>query len=179
MHPTPGLVCSGRSEGRLLSCLDSPSTDRLFSDLSQIRVNWEKSKLSPMQRNSFLSMELDSVSVVARLTNERAQSMLTCLSSFRGRMVVPLKHFQRLLGHMASAATVSPLGLLHMGPLQHRLHSRVPRWACRRGTVRMTITPTRCRSFSPWTDLVFLRVEVPLEQVSWHVVVTMDASSAC
>ncbi len=26
MHPTPGLVCSGRPEGRVLSCLDSPST---------------------------------------------------------------------------------------------------------------------------------------------------------
>ncbi len=25
MHPTPGLVCSDRPEGRLLSCLDSPS----------------------------------------------------------------------------------------------------------------------------------------------------------
>ncbi len=40
-----------------------------------------------------------------------------------------LKQFQRLLGHMASAAAVTPLGLLHMRPLQHWLHSRVPRWA--------------------------------------------------
>ncbi len=30
---------------------------------------------------------------------------------------------------MASAAAVMPLGLLHMRPLQHWLHSRVPRWA--------------------------------------------------
>ncbi len=40
---------------------------------------------------------------------------------------------QRLLGHMASVAAVTPLGLLHMRPLQHWLHSRVPRWAWRRG----------------------------------------------
>ncbi len=118
------------------------------------------------------------MSVVARLTNECTQSMLNCLSSFRGRMVVPLKHFQRLLGHIASEAAVSLLGLLHMRPLQHRLHSRVPRWAWRRGTVCVITTPTRCRSFRPWTDLVFLWVEVPLEQVSRHVIVTMDASSA-
>ncbi len=65
-----------------------------------------------------------------------------------------------------------------MGPLQHRLHSRVPKWACRHGTVCVNITPTRCRSFIPWMDLVLLRVEVPLEQVSRHVIVTMDASSA-
>ncbi len=48
--------------------------------------------------------------------------------------------FQRLLGHMASAAAVTPLGLLHMRPLQHWLHSRVPRWAWRRGTLRVCIT---------------------------------------
>ncbi len=79
--------------------------------LSQLglRVNWEKSKLSPVQRISFLGVELDSVSMTARLTEERAQAVLNCLSSFRGRNVVPLKQFQRLLGHMASAAAVTPL----------------------------------------------------------------------
>ncbi len=224
MHPAPGLVCSGRPEGRLRSCLDSssmraistvcvrgsgravqgpplqalpvhsclceshggrscPITESRPQDpqlsqawsahelrnhrelvlwhLSQLglRLSWEKSILPPVQRNSFLRIELDSVSVVAHLTKECVQSMLNCLSSFRGRMVVPLKHFQRLLGHMASA--VSPLGLHHMGPLQYRLHSQVPRWAWHCGIVHMTITPAHCRSFSPWTDLVFLRVGVP------------------
>ncbi len=116
----------------------------------------EKGQALPRQRISFLSMELDLVSMAAHLTNEPAQSVLNCLNSFRGRTVVPLKHFQRLLGHMASTAAVPPLGLLHMRPLQHWLHSRVLRWAWRRGTVRVTITPTCCCSFSPWTDLVFL-----------------------
>ncbi len=89
--------------------------------------------------------------------------------------MVPLKQFQRLLGHMASAAAVTPLGLLHMRPLQHWLHSRVPRWAWRRGTLRVDISQQCCRS--PWTDLAFLRAGVPLEQVSRHTVVTTDASS--
>ncbi len=103
--------------------------DLVLRHLSQLglRVNWEKSKLSPVQRISFLGVELDSVSMTARLTEKRAQAVLNCLSSFRGRNVVPLKQFQRLLGHMASAAAVTPLGLLHMRPLQHWLHSRVPR----------------------------------------------------
>ncbi len=98
--------------------------DLVLRHLSQLglRVNWEKSKLSPVQRISFLGVELDSVSMTARLTEERAQAVLNCLSSFRGRNVVPLKQFQRLLGHMASAAAVTPLGLLHMRPLQHWLH---------------------------------------------------------
>ncbi len=58
-----------------------------------LQVNWEKSKLSPVQRISFLGVELDSVSMTARLTEERAQAVLNCLSSFRGRNVVPLKQF--------------------------------------------------------------------------------------
>ncbi len=120
--------------------------DLVLRHLSQLglRVNWEKSKLSPVQRITFL--ELDSVSMTARLTEERAQAVLNCLSSFRGRNVVPLKQFQRLLWHMASAAAVTPLGLLHMRPLQHWLHSRVPRWAWRRGTLRVGITQQCCRS---------------------------------
>ncbi len=153
--------------------------DLVLRHLSQsgLRVNWEKSKLSPAQRISFLGVELDSVSMSARLTEERAQSVLNCLSSFGGRTVVPLKQFQRLLGHMGSAAAVTPLGLLHMRPLQHWLHSRVPRWAWRRGALQVNITQECRRSFSPWTDLAFLRAGVPLEQVSRHVVVTTDASS--
>ncbi len=199
MHSAPGLVCSDRPEGRLLSRFDPSATqtvlrftfegrawqyrvlpfglslsprvftkvvegaltplrevgvrilnylddwlilaqsreqlgdhrDLVLRHLSQLglRVNWEKSKLSPVQRISFVGVELDSVSMTARLTEERAQAVLNCLSSFRGRNVVPLKQFQRLLGHMASAAAVTPLGLLHMRPLQHWLYSRVPRWA--------------------------------------------------
>ncbi len=153
--------------------------DLVLRHLSQLglRVNWEKSKLSPVQRISFLGVELDSVSMTARLTEECAQAVLNCLSSFRGRNVVPLKQFQRLLGHMASAAAVTPLGLLHMRPLQHWLHSRVPRWAWRRGTLRVGISQQCRRSLSPWTDLAFLRAGVPLEQVSRHTVVTTDASS--
>ncbi len=91
--------------------------------------------------------------------------------------MVPLKLFQRLLGNMASAAAVTPLGLLHMRPLQHWLHSRVPRWAWRHGTLRVGITQQCRRSLSPWTDLAFLRAAAPLEQVSRHTVVTTDACS--
>ncbi len=60
--------------------------DLVLRHLSQLglRVNWEKSKLSPVQRISFLGVELDSVSITARLTEERAQAVLNCLSSFRG-----------------------------------------------------------------------------------------------
>ncbi len=144
--------------------------DLVLSHLSQLglQVNWEKSKLAPVQRISFLGMELDSVKQSARLTEERAQSVLNCLNTFRGRTAVPLKLFQRILGHMAAAAAVIPLGLLHMRPLQHWLQ---------RGTYRVAITPECRQTFSPWSDPLFLRAGVALEQVSRHAVVFTDASA--
>ncbi len=151
----------------------------MLSHLSRLglQVNREKSKLSPTQRISFLGMELDSVNLTARLSEERAQSMLRCLESLQRKRAVPLKHFQRLLGHMASSAAITPLGLLHMRPLQRWLHDRVPRWAWRHGTYRVSLTPSCRRNFSPWSDLAFLRAGVPLEQVSRHIVVSTDASA--
>ncbi len=153
--------------------------DWVLSHLSQLglRVNWEKSKLSPTQRISFLGMELDSVSQTARLTQERAQSVLNCLNTFKSRTAVPLKQFQRLLGHMAATAAVTPLGLLHMRPLQHWLHGRIPRWAWQHGTHRVQVTPACRQTLTPWSDLSFLRAGVPLEQVSRHAVVYTDAST--
>ncbi len=55
--------------------------DLVLRHLSQLglRVNWEKSKLSPVQRISFLGVELDSVSMTACLTDERAQAVLKFL----------------------------------------------------------------------------------------------------
>ncbi len=153
--------------------------DMVLSHLSQLglQVNWEKSKLSPVQRISFLGMELDSVSQTAHLTQERAQSVLNCLNTFKNRTAAPLKQFQRLLGHMAAAAAVTRLGLLHMRPLQHWLHGRVPRWAWQSSTLRVQVTPACRQTFTPWSDLSFLRAGVPLEQVSRHAVVYTDAST--
>ncbi|KAI2667881.1 ORF V: Enzymatic polyprotein [Labeo rohita] len=97
--------------------------------------------------------------------------------SLRHKTAVPLKTFQRLLGHMAAAAAVTPLGLLHMRPLQRWLHDRVPRWAWHRGTLRIGVSPQCRRLFSPWSDPAFLLAGVPLGQVSRHLVVYTDASS--
>ncbi|KAL0201654.1 hypothetical protein M9458_004841, partial [Cirrhinus mrigala] len=120
--------------------------DQVLQHLSLLglQVSWEKSKLSPVQSISFLGMELDSVNMMACLTEQRVQSVLSCLNSIRHSTAVPLKFFQRLLGHMAAAAMVTPLGLLHMRPLQHWLHGQIPRWAWHRGTFRVGVTP-ECR----------------------------------
>ena len=142
-----------------------------------LQVNREKSKLAPVQRISFLGMELDSITMVAHLSEERARLLLNCLRELDSKLVVPLKFFQRLLGHMASAAAVTPLGLLHMRPLQHWLHDRVPRRAWHAGTHRVSVTALCRRALSPWNDPSFLQAGVPLGQASSHVVVSTDASN--
>ncbi len=120
MRTAPGLVCSDRPEGCLLSCFD-PSPTQTVPQMAVQGPPLRALPLSPCLHEGRRGRPCP-------LTEERAQSVLNCLSSFGGRTVVPLKQFQRLLGHMASAAAVTPLGLLHMRPLQHWLHSRVPRW---------------------------------------------------
>ncbi len=64
-----------------------------------------------------------------------------------------------------------------MRPLQHWLYGRIPRWAWKRGTYRVKITPACRKTFRPWSDPSFLRAGVPLEQVSRHAVVFTDAST--
>ena len=78
---------------------------------------------------------------------------------------------------MASAAAVTPLGLLHMRPLQHWLRGRVPRWAWQCGTLRVPLTPSCRRTLVRWLDPSFLWAGVPLERVSRHAVVSTDASA--
>ncbi len=120
-------------------------------------------------RGSLFSVcSLDSVNQTPRLTQERTQSVLNCLNTFNNRTAAPLKQFKRLLGHIAAAAAVTPLGLLHMRPLQHWLHGRVLRWAWQSGTLRVQVTPACHQTFTLWSDLSFLWAGVPLEQISRH-----------
>ncbi len=50
-------------------------------------------------------------------------------------------------------------------------------WAWQHGTHRVQVTPACCQSFTPWSDLAFLRAGVPLQQVSRHAVLHMDPST--
>ncbi len=63
---------------------------------------------------------------------------------------------------MAAAAAVTPLGLLHMRPLQHWLHGQVPSWAWQRGMYRVAITLECPQAISPWSNPLFLWAGVPL-----------------
>ncbi|KAL0163759.1 hypothetical protein M9458_039512, partial [Cirrhinus mrigala] len=81
--------------------------DLVLQHLSHLglRVNREKSKLSPVQRISFLGMELDSVNMTACLTNERTQSVLSCLKSFRHKTAAPGAYGSRSRSNAARLAS--------------------------------------------------------------------------
>ncbi len=170
-----GLAHTGSVSGSVMR-----TQGLVLTHLSQLglRVNWEKSKLLPMQMISFLGMEFgfgQSDSAPHAGTRSVCVELLEHIKE--QAEFETLKQFQRLLGHMAAAAAVTPLGLLHMRPLQHWLYGRVPRWAWQSGMLRVQVTPACRQTFTPWSDHSFLRAGVPLEQVSRHAVVCTDASA--
>ncbi|KAI2664149.1 ORF V: Enzymatic polyprotein [Labeo rohita] len=127
-----------------------------------LQVNWEKSKLSPVQRISFLGVELDSVNMTARLTNERAQSTQNISEA-------PGAYGSCSRGDatgLASYETASAL-VTRSSPEMGMAPWHTPDWLS-----------LQCRRlFSPWSDPAFLQAGVPLGQVSRHLVVYTDASS--
>ncbi|KAL0177571.1 hypothetical protein M9458_026465, partial [Cirrhinus mrigala] len=141
-----------------------------------LTINVQKSKLHPMQNIAFLGMDLDSRSMRARLSQERMQSLISSLTSFKLGRVVVLKCFQRLLGRMAAAAVVCQLGLLHMRPLQLWLKSRVPSNAWKNGHLRVLVTRECMQTLAPWFNTRMFEQGVSMGRVVSRKIVTTDAS---
>ncbi|KAL0161440.1 hypothetical protein M9458_045165, partial [Cirrhinus mrigala] len=95
---------------RILNYLDDwliiAHSDLVLQHLSHLglQVKWEKSKLSPVQSISFLGMELDSVNMLALLTNEHVQSVLSCLNLFRHKTAAPEAYGSRSHSYAARSA---------------------------------------------------------------------------
>lgn len=106
------------------------------------QVNCEKIKLSPVlciffwyRIGIFFSVEL--VTMTARLSGDHVCSVLNCLRMFKYKNN---SSSQRLLGNIEFLATVRPLGLMQIRPLQHWLHAPNPKWAWCCGKHCMAIT---------------------------------------
>ncbi len=128
-------------------------------------MNAKKSVLLPSQRTVFLGVRLDSVQMQARLAPTRIPNLTACLARFKLGHHVSVGTCRRLLGLMAAASPVLPLGLLHMRPFlwwmkELRLHPtgpatrliRVSRSCCRH--LLMCLSPERgengCDPLSPY-----------------------------
>ncbi len=151
--------------------------DLVLRHLSQLglRVNWEKSKLSPVQRISFLGVELDSVSMTGTPHGGRCPSSAE-LPEFLQRQEcgttetvseAPGAYGIRSCSQAAQIASYETTSALATLPGNSRVHSHGAAVHCWEGISRQCRRP-----LSPWTDLAFLRAGVPLEQVSQHTVVT-------
>ncbi len=134
MHPAPGLVCSDLPEGCLLSCFDPSATQTvpmvcvrrsgmavqgpplLALPVSPCVHEGRRRRPYPVTgggcQDPQLPRRLAYPSPIQRAVG-RSQGLGAPAPQPVGASC------QRLLGHMASAAAVTPLGLLHMRPLQH------------------------------------------------------------
>ncbi len=77
-----------------------------------LRMNAKKSVLFPSQQTVFLGVHLDSVQMQARLAPARISNFAACLARFKLGHHVSVSTCRRLLGLMAVASPVLPLGLL-------------------------------------------------------------------
>ncbi len=119
-----------------------------------LRMNAKKSVLLPSQRTVFLGVRLDSVQMQARLAPARIPDLTACLARFKLGHHVSVGTCRRLLGLMAAASPVLPIGLLHMRPFlwwmkELRLHPTVP------ATRLIRVSRSCCRPLLLWRDPVF------------------------
>ncbi len=140
-----------------------------------LRMNAKKSVLLPSQRTVFLGVRLDSVQMQARLAPARIPVFTACLARFKLGHHVSVGTCRRLLGLMAAASPVLPLGLLHMRPFlwwmkELRLHPTVP------ATRLIRVSRSCCRHLLMWRDPVFLQSGVRMGAIHRRHMITTDAS---
>ncbi len=140
-----------------------------------LRINAKKSVLLPSQQTVFLGVRLDSVQMQARLAPARIPVFTACLARFKLGHHVSVGTCRRLLGLMAAASPVLPLGLLHMRPFlwwmkELRLHPTVP------ATRLVRVSRSCCRHLLMWRDPVFHRSGVRMGAIHRRHMITTDAS---
>nr|XP_054607225.1 uncharacterized protein LOC129167121 [Nothobranchius furzeri] len=139
------------------------------------RINWQKSALLPSQKITFLGLNLDSGAFTARLSTPRVDALSLCLARFRLHSSVRFALCLRLLGLMASAISVVPLGRLHMRDFQRWVAS-LGLSPVRHRARRVTVSAACVAALRCWRHPSLLAQGVPLGLVLVRKVVTTDAS---
>ncbi|XP_073692680.1 uncharacterized protein [Garra rufa] len=153
------------------------STARVLAHITALgfRVNVSKSNLTSSQNVIFLGLELNSITMRARLSQQRTLSLLKCLSLFREGARVQYRTCLRLQGLMASAVHVLPLGLLRMRAFMKwvlSLHLSPLRDLCR----SVSVTRACTAALRHWRNVEFYAHGTPLGAIMMRKVVTTDAS---
>ena len=130
--------------------------------------------LVPSQRIDFIGMALDSRSMSARMSDDRATAFQSLLSEFQLGRRVRYRTCMRLSGTMASILSLVPLGRLHSRPfLRWTVSLRIPPT---QGNTPVIISQTPLTALRPWRDGLLLTQGVPLGRVLTRKVLTTDAS---
>ena len=137
-------------------------------------LNYEKSSMVPSQQTTFLGVELDSTKPWARLSQERIQRFLSCLTAFQEGARVPYKLCEKVSGFMASAIHLVRLGRYYMRPFQKwRISLRIP---SSQGNRKVYVTSACAQALRPWQRAAFLSRGVRVGLIGSLKVLTTDAS---
>ena len=162
-----------------LICADSEVTSRLHTQAVVDRltslgftINYPKSHLTPTQSVDYIGLTLNASSFVAKLSQERAESLRACVAMFRPGCKLPFRTCQRMAGLMASAISVIRLGRLFMRPFQKWMRSL----GLKRPHHLVDVSKTCVEALRPWTSAHFLSEGVTMGMVTARKVITTDAS---
>ena len=151
-------------------------TDVVVSHLTSLgfTMNWEKSSLVPSQQTTFLGIRLDSTTLGACLSQDRIDTFLACIRSFRLGDSVPYRTCMAAAGFMASAIHLVRLGRLYMRPFQRWVNSlRIP--SSQRSRM-VKVSATCIDALRPWMNAALLSRGVRMGIILNMQLVTTDAS---
>ncbi len=117
----------------------------------------------------------DSITMQAQLSPARIESILNALKNIKLGQRITVHYLQRVLGLMAAASTVIPLGLLQMRPFQLWLRARGfhPRANPQR---QIRVTRQGLHTLSMWFRPRFLTLDPTLGPCCHRKMLTTDAS---
>ena len=163
-----------QSSSKAQAMLDTQAVVHHLSSLG-FSINVGKSSFQPRQTAVYLGIQLDSVSMVARLADLRVEATLSLASRVHSSPKVSSGSIQRLLGLMASACALVPMGLLYARLLQ-RWYARLHLHPVRDQGLMLRIPPHVLPTLGHWTCRSYLMAGVPMGTRSDHVTVFTDAS---
>ncbi len=148
-----------------------PSSSRISGVETQRQ---EKRSLSCSEDNVF-GVVWDSITMQAQLSPARVESILNALKNIKLGQRITVHYLQRVLGLMAAASTVIPLGLLHVRSFQLWLRARGfhPRANPQR---QIRVTRQGLRTLSMWFRPRFLTLGPTLGPCCRRKMLTTDAS---
>ena len=163
-----------QSRSRAQAMMDTRTVILHLSRLG-FSINVEKSAFMPQQTAVYLGIHLDTLVMKARLSDARRDTILSLANQAYSKLSTSAGAARSLLGHMASASVVVPLGLLYARSLQ-RWFARLPPWLAENPRSMVTIPSHLRPDLYHWTCRSYLEAGVQMGAPSDHLTVFTDAS---